>query len=95
MHSFPENQGLNTIEKRERSAELIPLSSLSDDEQEVERLKHFVQNMVFSPSEVNLRKPSERSFISGKISGDGNGIHRRRDQTTYEYKFAGIETESV
>jgi len=51
--------------------------------------------MVFSPSEVNLRKPSERSFISGKISGDGNGIHRRRDQTTYEYKFAGIETESV
>ena len=42
QHSFPEDQGLATIEKRDKSAELLPLSSLSDDENEVDRLKQAV-----------------------------------------------------
>jgi len=51
--------------------------------------------MIFSPSEVSLRKPSENSYVSARLSGDGDVSKLRRDQTTYNYKFAGLDTESV
>ena len=90
---FPVDQIQTGLERREKSADLAHLSSLSEDEQEVERMRFAVQNLVFSQSEVSLKKPSDKSYVSGVVGDDQ--VHHRRDQTTYNYKLAALDTESV
>ena len=67
---FPIDQTQPGLERREKSADLANISSFSEDEHEVERMRLAVQNMVFSPSEVSLKKPSDKSYTSGVVGDD-------------------------
>lgn len=89
----PVIQSQVALDRREKSADLGHLTSLSEDENEVERMRLAVQNLVFSPSETSLKKPSEGGYINEGL--DENRVPYRRDQTVYNYKLAAIDTDSV